>query len=240
MSCPQCPKRITKALRKLDGVENVAVSLKTSDAVFDLDNLKIQLSEVVTAIENIGYKASEKPSGAALIKLLISVAAVVSLFAVLQITGLLTLLVPGELADSGMGLGALFVVGLTTSVHCIAMCGGISLSQSVPTGKERKISYSSAVLYNAGRVVSYTVIGAVLGTVGLLAGSAVGGISPLFQGIFKLIAGLLLVGMAARSLGLLPELNIRLPKFIAVLAGKTAARSRTPFIVGLLNALCAV
>ena len=80
-------------------MENVAVSLKTSDAVFDLDNSKIQLSEVVTAIENIGYKASEKPSGAALIKLLISVAAVVSLFAVLQITGLLTLLVPGELAD---------------------------------------------------------------------------------------------------------------------------------------------
>ncbi len=75
MSCPQCPKRITKVLRKLDGVENVTVSLKTSDAVFDLDNSKIQLPEVIAAIEDIGYKASEKPSGAKLIKLLISVAA---------------------------------------------------------------------------------------------------------------------------------------------------------------------
>ena len=237
MTCPQCPKRIAKALRKLDGVDNVTVSLKTSDAVFELDSSIIRLPEVISAIEDIGYRASEKPSGAPLVKLLISVAAIAALFMVLQATGLLTLLAPSELADSGMGLGALFVVGLTTSLHCIAMCGGISLSQSVPTGKERKVSYSSAVLYNAGRVVSYTVIGAALGTVGLLAGSAGGGISPLFQGIFKLIAGLLLVGMAARSLGLLPEINIRLPKFVAVIAGKTAARSHTPFIVGLLNGL---
>lgn len=237
MTCPQCPKRIAKALRRLDGVENVTVSLKTSDAVFELDSTKTALPEVIAAIEDIGYRASEKPFGAPLVKLLVSVGIIAALFVVLQVAGLLTLLVPSELADSGMGLGALFVVGLTASVHCIAMCGGISLSQSVPTDKERKVSYSSSVLYNAGRVASYTVIGAVLGAVGLLVGSAGGGISPLFQGIFKLIAGLLLLGMAARSLGLLPELDIRLPKFVAVLAGKTAARARTPFIVGLLNGL---
>lgn len=236
MNCPQCPKRIAKALRRLDGVENVTVSLKTSDAVFDLDSTKTTLPEVIAAIEDIGYRASEKPSGAPLVKLLVSIGCIAALLVVLQITGLLTMLVPSELADSGMGLGALFVVGLTTSLHCIAMCGGVSLSQSVPTGKERNVSYSSAILYNAGRVVSYTVIGVVLGTVGLLVGSA-GGISPLFQGLFKLIAGLLLVGMAARSLGLLPELDIRLPEFIAVLAGKTAARVRTTVIVGLLNGL---
>ena len=237
MTCPQCPKRIAKVLRQLDGVGSVMVDLKTSDAVFDLDSENTTLPEVIAAIESIGYRASEKPTGAPFVKLLLTAGTIAALFVFLQVTGLLSMLAPSELADSGMGLGALFAVGLTTSVHCIAMCGGISLSQSVPTGKERKISYSSSVLYNAGRVVSYTVIGAVLGTVGLLVGSAGGGISPLFQGIFKLIAGLLLVGMAARSLGLLPELNIRLPKFIAVLAGKTAARSRTPFIVGLLNGL---
>ena len=158
MTCPQCPKRIAKALRKLDGVGNVTVSLKTSDAVFDLDSTKTTLPEVIAAIEDSGYRASEKPSGAPLVKLLVSVGIIAVLFVVLQVTGLLTLLAPSELADSGMGLGALFVVGLTTSVHCIAMCGGISLSQSVPAGKERKVSYSSAVLYNAGRVVSYTLI----------------------------------------------------------------------------------
>ncbi len=70
MTCPQCPKRIAKALRKLDGVENVTVSLKTSDAVFRLDSTKTTLPEVIAAIEDIGYKASEKPSGAPLVKLL--------------------------------------------------------------------------------------------------------------------------------------------------------------------------
>jgi hypothetical protein len=30
-----------------------------------------------------------------------------------------------------MGFGVLFVVGLLTSLHCVAMCGGINISQCV-------------------------------------------------------------------------------------------------------------
>ena len=33
--------------------------------------------------------------------------------------------------DASIGYGMLFVIGLLTSVHCVAMCGGIALSQSV-------------------------------------------------------------------------------------------------------------
>ena len=49
MTCPQCPKRIAKALRKLDGVEGITVSLQASDAFFELDSSKTKLSEVITA-----------------------------------------------------------------------------------------------------------------------------------------------------------------------------------------------
>ena len=34
------------------------------------------------------------------------------------------------MAREGMGLGMLFAVGLATSLHCVAMCGGINIAQS--------------------------------------------------------------------------------------------------------------
>lgn len=62
---------------------------------------------------------------------------VVCLYILLIQTGVLNLLVPSQLADSKMGYGMLFVIGLLTSVHCIAMCGGINLSQCL-NEKEKK------------------------------------------------------------------------------------------------------
>ena len=62
----------------------------------------------------------------------VSLAVILFLYALLQHFGILNLLAPGQLADTKMGYGMLFVIGLITSVHCIAMCGGINLSQCIP------------------------------------------------------------------------------------------------------------
>ena len=60
-----------------------------------------------------------------------------------------------------MGYGALFVIGLITSVHCIAMCGGINLSQTLSSEKNGSMLRNS-LQYNIGRVISYSVIGGIL------------------------------------------------------------------------------
>lgn len=77
-----------------------------------------------------------------------------------------------------MGYGMLFVIGLITSVHCIAMCGGINLSQCVPREHPDQTGAAAAllpaVLYNLGRVISYTAIGFLLGFAGLLIGGGAG------------------------------------------------------------------
>ena len=81
----------------------------------------------------------------------IALAAVICLyFMIPAVTGLVK--VPA--AESGAGVGALFIIGVLTGVHCIGMCGGIMLSQR------------SALLYNGGRLLSYTVMGALFGTIG--------------------------------------------------------------------------
>nr|MCR5754994.1 sulfite exporter TauE/SafE family protein [Acetatifactor sp.] len=131
--------------------------------------------------------------------------------------------------------------------HCIAMCGGINLSQCIPHGKNRNendnrfATFRPAILYNLGRVVSYTAIGFLLGLVGMLIGGGSGtGVSVLFQGVLKMIAGIFMVIMGINMLGIFPWLrrfNLRMPKFLAVKIGTKKANSRQPLMVGLLNGL---
>ena len=169
---------------------------------------------------------------------------IVVLFFLLQRCGILNRLVPNSLADSEMGYGMLFVIGLITSVHCIAMCGGINLSQTLQKDTATEISkvmFRNTLEYNIGRVVSYTVIGGVLGAVGALAG--IGSslqTSTLFQGILKLFAGIIMVVMGVNMRGIFPglrRLTIHIPNFNKKTKQKSGRKPRTPFFIGLCNGL---
>jgi len=63
-----------------------------------------------------------------------------------------------------------FLVGLLGGVHCVGMCGGIvaALSLGLPEQTGRK-SWPLLLGYNFGRLSSYTLAGAMMGGVGLLA-----------------------------------------------------------------------
>lgn len=167
MSCINCQKRITAKLRGTPGIREASVSYREGTARIAFDSAVITYEQIAKIIDHLGYKAL--PDGktgfgrAALLSALVLV-----LYVLLEKTGLLNLLVPGKLAESGMGYGMLFVVGLLTSVHCIAMCGGINLSQCLPGSVRQKNALLPSLCYNAGRVISYTVIGLVLGLIGLL------------------------------------------------------------------------
>lgn len=82
-----------------------------------------------------GYRLLDAPERTSLLRAAGYLLLMAALFMLLQATGLLNRLAPGQLAQSGMGYGMLFLVGLMTSLHCVAMCGGISLSQSLPGGQ---------------------------------------------------------------------------------------------------------
>ena len=140
----------------------------------------------------------------------------------------------------------LFVIGLITSVHCIAMCGGINLSQCIPQvtqgeadNTSKMATFCPALAYNMGRVLSYTAVGFVLGLVGFLMGGGTDvGFSILLQGILKIIAGLFMVIMGINMLGLFPWLRkftIRMPKSLVRKVGNQKAKAPRPFLVGILN-----
>ena len=59
MSCAACSARIEKKLNKTDGIQTAAVNLATNKASVTYDSAKIKLSDIIKAIEGIGYGASK-------------------------------------------------------------------------------------------------------------------------------------------------------------------------------------
>lgn len=247
MTCVNCQNKIEKKLTSTKGVIRVKVSYNKASAEIEFDEKKTSPEALTRVIQGLGYGVDQKKAGGPdLDKTMVTLAVIIWLYAFLQHTGILNLLAPSQLADTKMGYGMLFVIGLITSVHCIAMCGGINLSQCLPqksqeaaqdTGK--LAAFRPALAYNIGRVVSYTAVGFVLGLVGfLIGGGSEVGLSTFLQGILKILAGVFMVVMGINMLGLFPWLRkftIRMPKFLAKKVGERKAHATRPFIVGILN-----
>ena len=255
MTCISCQNKIEKKLRNTEGVKSATVSYSEGTADVTYDTGVITFKDICAIIGKLGYKILTeneklKPDASRVIGILIII---VSLYVLLQQFGILNLLVPSQLADARMGYGMLFVIGLITSIHCVAMCGGINLSQCIPhdgesdsqalgIGKRSRFStFTPAFLYNLGRVISYTVVGFILGFVSLLFGGGSGaGLPVLAQGIIKLIAGVFMVIMGINMLGIFPwlrKLQPQIPKFLERKVNKEKSRNKSPLIVGLLNGL---
>jgi len=243
MTCVNCQHKIEKKLRGTKGVKTADVSYNAGTASVTYDADVISLQDISAVIQKLDYTViidSEppKPEIDRIIGLLVIIAA---LFILLERFGLLNMLAPGQLADETMGYGMLFMIGLMTSVHCVAMCGGINLSQCIPrprpgeseTASGRASALIPAFLYNLGRVVSYTAVGFAVGALG----STVT-FSNTTQGVLKLFAGVFMIIMGINMLGIFPwlrRLNPRMPKIIAQKINNEKSQNKSPLIVGLLN-----
>ena len=233
-----CQNKIEKKLMQTEGMIKVKVDYKSGQADIIYDQEKISFEDIVGIIEYMDYEVLRKPK-VDIVRMICLFVIIISIYTILQTMGFLNLLAPSQLADRKMGYGMLFVIGLLTSLHCIAMCGGISLSQCMVFKEQDKNIHLKmwypSFAYNLGRVLSYTLIGFVLGMVGYLIGSDVEvGVSYYLQGIVKIIAGVLMIMMGMNMLNIFPWLrrfSFHLPQFLVKHKGK----AKRPLIVGMLN-----
>ena len=93
---------------------------------------------------------------------------------------------------SDVDLLSAFIVGLLGGVHCAGMCGGIvgALSFGLPDSGRR---WPILIAYNAGRIGSYTLAGALMGALGFY----FSGLLPVqtAQRLLLTLAGLFLILM---------------------------------------------
>lgn len=257
MSGSDCESLIEGSIKKLSGVIDINVMFKSSNAYVTYDSNVITLEQIAMRIEKLGYSIINKPQNSAVqtssqkpdekeslkkksqINQILGVGIIVlAAYVIINNTiGFNFSFIPQ--INQSMGYGILFVVGLITSIHCVAMCGGINLSQCVSykqaeknDGKLSKLKPS--LMYNLGRVISYTIIGGLVGALG----SAVS-FSSTTKGIIGILAGLFMVIMGLNMLNIFPWLRKISPRMPKVLAKKINAgkKQRGPLIVGLLNGL---
>lgn len=95
-------------------------------------------------------------------------------------------------------LALVFLLGLLSSLHCVQMCGPIVLAFTLPLN--RRDALRAHLQYNAGRILTYTALGALagalgstLGMLGRLAGLASG--ARIFAGTAMIAAGILMAGL---------------------------------------------
>jgi len=253
MSCVNCQNKIERALTGTAGVESAVVSFAggTAEVCYDPDVVSFdKIEDVITAlgyviesdVKGAGLRAGGGGAGgsgaartAALLLVIVAAALIFN-----QFGGTLFNAFPS--AEAGMSLAMMFLIGLITSVHCLAMCSGINLSQTLRGGAARAAcaggglpDFLPSLLYNTGRVVSYTLIGALVGAAG-----AVFRLSGAARGLVQLAAGVFMFLMGLNMLGIFPALRYLAPGLPRSLQARLdAARTGNsgPFVIGLLNGL---
>ncbi len=245
MTCVQCQNKIQRELLKHPGVVEATVDFKKSSASIVYNQTMTDENRVNQVIIDAGYeidanKASKMDSVNRSIEVLVSIGL---MYFIIQRFGLLNLLSPNQLVTTSMNYSMLFVVGVFTSVHCIAMCGGINLSQNIQIDTnlgelgtkdhfKKPVPLRPAFLYNFGRVASYTAVGFIVGGLG-----SVLDFSLTLQGVIKILVGFLMIAMGMNLLDVFPIFRKFVPRLPAFLQKLKPSGKNSPLVVGLLNGL---
>jgi sulfite exporter TauE/SafE len=111
-----------------------------------------------------------------------------------------------------------FVTGLISSFgHCLGMCGGIVAIYSARQAALAKSAGATPTLLNRigsltpvhiGRILTYTVLGGLIGLAGSLL-DRVGGLVG-WQGAFSVLVGIAMIAVALSLIGVLPPIEVAL------------------------------
>jgi len=251
MTCNSCEKIIRKQALGIDGVKKCEIDYATQEGIITFDSEKTNIDDILDKIEEKGYECSilddsvkvvdspkmpnQKNSSGVLNKKTALVFAVFGIliagFFFLELTGA----IPYPQITSNMSYTLLFILGLFTGFHCIAMCGGFVVSYTAKNAQAGASSNISHLQYGLGKTISYTLIGAVFG----LFGSIVA-FTPLMRGVAGILAGLFLLLFGLKMLNIIPALRkiqFKTPKFIDKFVHKESEKDLSPLKIGLLNGL---
>ncbi|HEY4505087.1 MAG TPA: sulfite exporter TauE/SafE family protein [Candidatus Paceibacterota bacterium] len=234
--CASCKILIEDVLGEQSFVKSVRVDLKkeTVEIETDSDQDAEVLAQILTEkIKANGYKLSveksikEKQGNDVIWKAIPIGLAFLILFFLLQKSGILNLGIGGQTTPVTS-----FIIGLIASVSsCLAIVGGLVLSLSAKVSQDNVSDTKTFLLFHVGRLVSFAVLGGVLGAVG----SAIG-INFTFTAILGLLASLVMLLLGLNLIGVFAKNKVALPsgifqKVFSVFR-KIEHQTLTPLIIG--------
>ncbi|MFH1427609.1 MAG: sulfite exporter TauE/SafE family protein, partial [Patescibacteria group bacterium] len=251
--CASCKTLIETEIDVLAGVKDINVNYKSGEANVEFDEKIITENEIIKQINKLNYQAYplsktqkdlkmpavEKKKFSFLKKIILTAALLILFIAgyyLIQQAGLLQIL--AKLNEQNISYSLIFLIGILASFHCIGMCGGLvvtySARRSINNENNKKTSLPHWQ-YNAGRLISYTVVGAILGGFGSFFG-----INPSFSGAVLLIAAIFMVMMGLSlitNFAWLNKIKLKTPDIIAkfLIKNKHKKKPKGPLIIGLLT-----
>ncbi|MFZ2150175.1 MAG: sulfite exporter TauE/SafE family protein [Minisyncoccia bacterium] len=230
--CASCKILIEDILKDEEFVSSVRVDLKKETVDIETESEKNieEIAHILSEkIKANGYtlsveKARDVKKGNDVLWTAIPVGLFfLALFFLLQKSGILNLGLGGEITPITS-----FIVGLIASVSsCLAVVGGLVLSLSAKISEDNESDTKTFILFHAGRLVSFAVLGGILGSVG----NAIG-INLTFTAILGIIAALIMLALGLNLMGVLAKNKITLPSGIFNFFRKIEHKTFTPLIVG--------
>lgn len=226
MVCTSCEKSIDNNLKNLNGIIKCKSNFQKGKTYIKYDEEKCSYEDIVQAIEKSGYSISKNNTNNK--SELLSIIGIIAIaFLIIVLSKNSTSFDISNILDSNIGYIAIFIVGLLSSLHCIGMCGGIMMSQSISIKEDSIINkLKPSLLYNLGRLISYTTLGGIVGGIG-----SVFSLSTTMQAFIFIFAGIFMIFMGFNMSGFktFRKFTIKLPW------NNCKTNENKPFIVGLLN-----
>ncbi len=237
MHCAACEHLIEDGLTELEGVSSANANLKNQSVqvIGDFPHMtESQIAEVLSRpIAEHGYtlsterKTSHKNWSDFKVAVPIALVGIVG-FILLQKAGIMNLIGQGNVS-----YGTAFVVGIVSSLStCMAVVGGLLLSMSATFAKE-KSTFVPQVLFHVGRIVSFFILGGIIGALG-----TVFTLSTTMTFILFVLIGIVMLILGVNLLDVfngLGAFQIRMPRFMAkyALSVSNFNHTATPFLVGI-------
>lgn len=234
--CASCKILIEDILNEQDFIKSVNVDLKRETVEIEVDIDKSDVEIVTLLNEKVkpnGYKLSVGKNQSSVLKQAgqesvlwkaIPIGLIfLALFFIFQKSGILNLGLGGATTPV-----TAFIIGLIASVSsCLAVVGGLVLSLSAKISQDNISDKKNIILFHVGRLVSFTILGGVLGLVG-----GVLGVSFVFSAILGIIAALVMLVLGLNLVGIFEKSRITLPSNIFSFFRKIEHATLTPLIIG--------
>lgn len=222
--CASCEVLIEREFKKVPGVEKVDVNHATGEARLHCTELPdvTQLNEKIKPHGYTAFPWDEKPSTETKNsrRHYFEISAIfLFVLAAFLILRQFDLLPKGFAITENMSYGIVFMIGLVAAMStCIAVTGGLLLAAAAKynelhPGLSASERFKPHLYFNAGRIVSYTVLGGLVGAVGSLFT-----LSAVTNGILTIIASAVMILLGLQLLKLFPKLGRfqpHMPKFLA-------------------------
>jgi len=230
--CASCKILIEDVLKEQDFIKNVQVNLKreTVEIETESDHDALALAQILTdKIKPNGYSLSvektiqENKTGDVIWKAIPIGLAFLVLFFILQKSGILNLGIGGKTTPATG-----FIIGLIASVSsCLAIVGGLVLSLSAKISQDNVSDTKTFLLFHTGRLVSFAILGGVLG----LIGNAIG-INFTFTAILGILASLVMLLLGLNLVGVFAKNKITLHSGAFNFFRRIEHKTFTPLIIG--------